>query len=193
MKATSHERGLAEPVVQDREVVRPEVAHDAGVALVDAQVDPRRGAEVQPADLALAQQLLDVHHRRRIHERVARHEDQLALLGHGDQVLALLHGARHRLLDEHVLARLERAPAQVVVGGDRGCEQDAVDLRVVQDRLKLGDALHVREAPRVPRQRVGIAVARVLDADPLELPRVAQEIGAPVAETDDCPVQLGDG
>ena len=43
---------LAEPVVEDREVVTGEVPDDADVLLVQAEVDPRRGDEAHVAELA---------------------------------------------------------------------------------------------------------------------------------------------
>ena len=43
---------LAEPVAEDREVVRPEVPDDADVGLVQPEVHPARRDEVDVAELA---------------------------------------------------------------------------------------------------------------------------------------------
>ena len=69
---------LVEPVEQDREVVRREVA-DHAVGLVLAQVHPRRGDEVDLAQDVLADQVADLVDRRAVEERVARHQHQAAV------------------------------------------------------------------------------------------------------------------
>ena len=64
---------LVEPVQQDRQVVRREVADDA-VGLVLAEVHARRRDEVDLAERAGVDQLLDLVDRRAVDERVARHQ-----------------------------------------------------------------------------------------------------------------------
>ena len=75
----------SEPVAQDREVVRTEVPHDADVGLVQAEVHATRRDEVDLAEIAGVDQLLDRPHGRAVQERVARHEHEVALGGQLDQ------------------------------------------------------------------------------------------------------------
>ena len=96
---------LVEPVAQDREVVGAEVPDHADVALVQAEVHPARGDEVEVAELARVEQLLDRAHRRAVDERVAAHQHEAGLARDPRQLLGLDGRGRERLLDERVLAR----------------------------------------------------------------------------------------
>ena len=78
-------RKLVEPVMKNREVVWREIPHDADVRLVQTEVHPACGDEVDRPELAGVDQPLDRRHRRAVQERVARHQDEVA---------------RHALLDQ---------------------------------------------------------------------------------------------
>ena len=72
--------GLAQPVVEDAEVVRGEVPDHAHVLLVQAQVHALGGDEVDVAELAALDELLDLAHRRAEDEGVADHQREAARL-----------------------------------------------------------------------------------------------------------------
>ncbi len=98
---------FAEPVQQDREVVRTEIPDHADVALMQTQVHSARGNEVDVAKLAGFEQPLDRAYRRAVdevwpHIRRPIRSRQLA------RSSAEFAGLCKRLLDEHVLAGLER-------------------------------------------------------------------------------------
>ena len=73
---------LLQPVEQDREVVRREVA-DHAVGLVLAEVHPRRRDEVDLAEHVLADQVADLVDRRAVEERVAGHQHEAAAPSRG--------------------------------------------------------------------------------------------------------------
>ena len=72
---------LAQPVPQDREVVRAEVPHDADIGLVKAEVHPARGDEVDLSQLPAIEQLLDRPDRGAVQERVAAHQRPATFTG----------------------------------------------------------------------------------------------------------------
>ena len=118
---------LLEPVAQDREVVRREVA-DHAVGLVLAEVHPRRGDEVDLAELVLLDQLADLVDGRAVEERVARHQHEPALLGQLDELDRVVGRRGQRLLDQHVLAGLQRALGDRIVRAGRSGDDHRVDV-----------------------------------------------------------------
>ncbi len=114
--------------------MRGEVPDDADVALVKAEVDAARGEEVELAELAAVEHALDRPHRRAVEESVAAHQQQAAPLGGVYEAGGV--GARvgERLLDEGVLARLDRGQGQLVMRVDRRRDQDRVD-RLVGEQV----------------------------------------------------------
>ena len=71
------------------------------------------------AERAGADQLLQLLDTGVVEEQVTRHADEVALLREADEIIHLLAAHRRRLLDEHVLARLEGLSSEAVVGRDR--------------------------------------------------------------------------
>ena len=86
------------------------------------------------AELAGVDELLHLAQARVVEEQVARHEDAVARAGERDELLHLLAAHRGRLLDEDVLARLERLLGEGVVRRHRRRDRDRVD-RVVCERF----------------------------------------------------------
>ena len=80
-------------------------------------------------------QLLDGVDGRAVEERVTRHEHEPALRGEPHELLRLLERRGERLLDEHVLPRLERGVRERVVRADRRRDHDGVDVRVGENTL----------------------------------------------------------
>ena len=159
-------RRLTEPVLEDREVVRPEVPDDARVRLVQPQVHATRRDEVDVAELTRHDQLLHELHGRAVEERVPRHEHEPALRGESHELLPLLERRGEWLFDEHVLPRLERGVRESVMGADRRCDRDDVDLRVGEDTLVLRRAARGRipGEQRLERRRAARRTARASSA-----------------------------
>ena len=124
------------------------------------------------AERAGVDELLQRLHARVVEEQVARHEHEVALLGERDELVHL--GAAHRrwLLDEHVLARLERALGEGVVLRHVGRDRDRVEALVLQQVVE-----RLRPA-RVRMLRGGVlAVLGLRVAEPGELGELAEVPG----------------
>ena len=83
-------RRLAEPVVQDRDVVGPEIPRHADVLLVQAEIDPAHRDEIDLAKLSVADVVAHEAHRQAVEERVAGHQRQPALVRQPDQFRRVL-------------------------------------------------------------------------------------------------------
>ena len=84
-----------------------------------------------------------------VEEQVTGHQHELALLGEIAELLHLVRVHRRRLLDEHVLSRLQRQLGQFIVRGDRGRDDDRFELGVGQELLEVaGDAGLAGSGPR---------------------------------------------
>ena len=114
------------------------------------------------------------------------HDDEIPFGGGVHQLDALLGGRGERLLDEDVLAGLERGEPERVVGADRRRDRDGVDRLVGEDLVELLAGADAREAPAHQLEAVRVAVADRRDLRALELEEVANEVRAPVTEPDDC-------
>jgi len=176
---------LAEPVVEDAEVVRGEVPDHAHVLLVQAQVHALGGDEVDLAEVAGVDELLDLAHRWAEDEGVADHEREATLGGEVDQLAGLRRVRGHGLLDEDVLAGLEGGPGEGMVRADRREDEHGVDVRVGEDLVVLGGDGHRRVAGLSLLEGLRPGVADPLDLRPRQFAVVAQEVGAPVAVADE--------
>jgi hypothetical protein len=182
----AHVRGpLVEPVVEDREVVRAEVPDDADVGLVEAEVDPARGDEVELAEHAALDQVPDRDDGRAVEEGMAGHQHQVPIGGELDQLEALAARGRERLLDEDVLTGLERAPGEGVMAGHGGRDRHRLQRLVRQELVVALVAPDAREAPSEQLQPLGVVVVDADEVGAVELVQVPGELRAPVAEADD--------
>ena len=174
---------LFEQVEDHRQVVdaqRPECvlvdADDAEVlsVAVDAQHVPERAG----VDQFL--QLLDT---RVMEQEVSGHAHEVALLREADELLHLRAAHGGRLLDEHVLACLERLLGEFVVSR-HGCrDDDGIDLRVVQSGGQIGRDSRRRVAGGVLDAPFFVGIA---DPDELgELSEVPRQIPSPRADSGD--------
>ncbi len=178
-------RRLAEPVAEDREVVRGQVPDDADVRLVQAEVDPAHGDEVDLAELARLDQLLHAHDRGAVDERVARHQDEPAPIRREREVSCGRRGVSERLLDEDVLSGRERGGCELVVARDGGRDRDRVDRRVLEHLVVRLDAADVGEALADGLEPLGPLVAQQLHVRAGRVAEVPDEVRPPVAEADD--------
>ena len=98
------------------------------------------------------------------------HEDEVVLLRQRDELLHLLAAHRRRLLDEHVLARLERLLRERVVRGHGSRDHDRVDRVVGEQVLEGAGDAGLRVARRVLRLQLLVGVA-----DPREVGELADD------------------
>ena len=174
----------ADHVIEDREIVRREVPEHVHVGLEKAQVDPQRVVVRDLAERAASGELAQLLHRAREQERVVDEQRDLLPRGERDQLLALGGARAHRLLDQYVLAALDRAPRQREVRRHRRRDQHRGDVGAVDGRLGLGFARRAgRHAPRLfePRR---IALGDRLHLEAARRDEIAQQVRPPVAEAD---------
>ena len=172
---------LLDQVQDHREVVDAERPQRVLVLADLAEVLAVAVDDEHLAELARVDELLHLLHARVVEEEVAGHEDEPARLGEADQLLHLRDPHRRRLLDEDVLAGLERRFGERIVRRHRRRDDDRLDVG--------GD--HLRELAGHARVRVAVRelfpqrFARV--ADPREVGLVVEdtrEVPAPVAQPD---------
>ena len=176
---------IAEPVAEDREVVRPEVPDDADVGLMQAQIHATRGNEVDLAELARVDEALDHRDRWAVEEGVAGHEDELVLLREPRELDYLLGGGGQRLLDEHVLSGFERGHREGVVARDRRGDRNGIEIAVPQELLIQCGAGDAGKAARDRLEGARPRIAHMRDVEHRRLCEVANEIRAPVPDPDD--------
>ena len=176
------DRVLADQPEDHREVVHAERPERVLVRAHDPEVLPVRVDAEHVAELAGVDELLQLAHARVVEQQVAGHQDEVALGGERDELVHLGALHRRRLLDEDVLAGLERLLRERVVR--RHGRRD-------HDRVELGVGQQLGEVARGPRARIarreGRALLLVEVADPGEVGEdveVAGEVRAPVAEPD---------
>jgi hypothetical protein len=116
---------------------------------------------------------------------VTRHQNAPALCREPGELRALDDRRGERLLDERVLARLERGARELEVGPDRGRDDDRLHLRVGQNVREAGRLADPRVAACDAVERLAPRVADKRELGGRRLVEVADEVRAPVAEADD--------
>ena len=71
-------------------------------------------------------------HRRRVKKRMIDHQGQVSLVRLVDQVPHLVGRLRERLLDEDMLASLQRHERQLIVALHRGGDGNGIDTRIIR-------------------------------------------------------------
>ena len=178
-------RLLAGQAQQDRHVVRAERPQGILVRAELAEVEPVAVDVEDPAEVAVVDQLLELDDAGVVLEQVADHERPPRRRGGADDGLRSRRRLRHRLLDEAVLAGLEHADGERLVGRDGRGQHDGVDRAVGQHLVEVGGEArggeHGRDA-RAVRLR-GVAAPDELGVR--QCRDVAGDVRAPVAETRD--------
>ena len=132
--AVASSRILVDEVEDHREVVHAERPEGVLVRADDAEVDPVAVDAEHVADLARVDQLLQLQHGRVVEQEMAGHEHEVALLGDAHELVHLGGVHRRRLLDEDVLAGLERLLREREVRRHRRRDHDRVE-RVVGEQV----------------------------------------------------------
>src|SRR5580704_9084977 len=83
-------RKLAQPIQKDREVVRAQVPDNAHILLMEPEVHPARGNEVDVSQRASLEQALYRANRGAVDERVAAHQDAILVVRETGQVVSEL-------------------------------------------------------------------------------------------------------
>ena len=126
-------RVLADQPEDHGEVVHAERPERVLVRPHDAEVLPVRVDAEHLAELARVDELLQLSDAGVVEEQVAGHQHEVALARQiRDELVHLRALHRRRLLDENVLARLERLPRELVVGRHGSRDHDRVQFRVGQ-------------------------------------------------------------
>ena len=134
------------------------------------------------AEFAGVDQLLQLLEGRMEAQHMADHEDARIFLRRRHRPLAVRHGQRDRLLDQHVLAGLDRAHGEVGMELRRQRHDDAVDVVAGKQRVRL-DGKAVLLAGETFRSRpvgVGDGMKRA------ERLQRADMVRAPVSASKDC-------
>ncbi len=175
---------LVQPVEEDREVVGGEVEHDA-VGLVFAEVHPRGGDEVDVAQHAVPDQVADLADRRAVEEGVAGQQHEVQVFGQDHQLRGLSRRAGQRLLDQHVLAGLQRLADELVMSVRRRRDRDGFQAGIFEGDVEVAlegragvDGAEVLDPPLV-----ALAEAGEVELGPLD--DVTDDVWAPVAVSDD--------
>ena len=131
------DRFFAQEVEDDGDVVGGETPEDVLFGADQAHVEAIGVAVEDPPQRALLDQLAEFHDRRMVEEDVSDHQHGDAALGQRHQFLALPGVQRQGFLDEHVLAGLQAAADQVVMGGGRGGDGHGGQLGIVEHLLEV--------------------------------------------------------
>ena len=129
-------RILVEQVEDHREVVHAERPQRVLVRADDAEVLSVAVDAQDLAELARIDQFLQLQHARVVEQQVARHQHAVTFGRERDELVHLDGAHRRRLLDQDVLAGLERAFRERMVRRDRGGDDDGVE-DVVQGVVEL--------------------------------------------------------
>ena len=162
-----------------------EIPHDARVLLMEAEVDAAHRDEVDLAELTGLQQIANAVHRRAVEEGMPWHENAAGLLRFARQVERIVRRAGEGLLDEHMLSGRQRRAGDGVVGRDRRRDGHCLDRVVGEDLVQVGGENEARVARADLCQR---ALPSVADRDELRellFVQVADQIGPPIAKSDD--------
>ena len=165
--------------------MRAEVPDDADVALVQAEVDPARGDEVDLAELTPVEELLDGPDRRAVEERVAAHQDAARLVGEGDQLVGHLRSTARAASRRRCACRRSR-----LGGRARQWVPTGVAIRTASTSgssstsVVLGGEGDVGVAAPEALEPVEVLVADPLHLHAAHLDQDPQEVRPPVAEAD---------
>ena len=170
-----HVESAGQDEVHDRQVVRREVPEHVDVGLDEPEVDADAVDEEDVAEEAVRDQLADLQDGRRVAVGVVGHQHEAALPRRLDHLDALRRDVGERLLDDDVLARLERREHDRMVRARRCRDGDRVDRRVARAPRRgsavtgdsadaVGDALRPLGVEVADRGQVPVRLARKLRA-----------------------------
>jgi hypothetical protein len=150
------------------------------------------GADVEHvAELAGLDDVVHLEDRRAVFESMPDHQHQVSLARNLDKFIGLFGRGRQRLLDQHRLARLERAPGHRVVSADRSRDDDTFDIGVIDQVFEAAGGFDVRVQLADVISPLFVEIAGDDPARGPTLIQVAHPVWTPVPETHDAdPAQL---
>ena len=173
-------RLLDDQVIHDRQVVRRQIPQHADVVLKQPQVDARRIVVVERTKRAVVDEIADLSDRPAEQEGVVHHDLQVLPLRQLNQLLGLLRRRGERLLDEHVLAVLERRLRQLEMRPDRRDDRDRVDVGRVQHVGRIAGQMQRRIQALRALQRRGVPIAHRHHLAAADAVQVPDDVRAPI-------------
>ncbi len=115
---------------------------------------------------------------------MAGEKHEATIMGEAGELARLLYRGRKRLFDERVLTGREGRHAEPMVRGDRRRDDDRIDRRIIQDLPEIYCRANagIAAAHAFGELRARVAHERYLGV--LRLDEIADEVRAPIAETD---------
>ena len=165
-----------------RQIVRRQIPQRIVLGVELAEAEPVRMDVLHLAEFAGVDQFLQLLEGRMEAQHMADHEEARICLGRRHRPLAVGHGQRDRLLDQHVLAGLDRAHGGIGMELRRQRHDDGVDVVAGKQRVRIdGKAILLAgETFRARPVGVGDGMER---AERLER---ADVVRAPVSASKDC-------
>ena len=121
-------RRLIEKVQEDGHVVGHQIPDDVHVGADGTKIRPGEGQILELSEGAGADHLLQMIDPRVVAKDVSNHEQALHPAGEVPQLACLVDVGRERLLDQAVLAGLERGAGHLVVAAGVGGDDDRIDV-----------------------------------------------------------------
>ena len=162
-------------------------SHDRVDVLPDrTEVGPRRVQVVRLAELLGRHDLLHLADAGVVEEGVADHQQPAGRVGQIAERFAAGDVQRHRLLDQHVTAVVERARDQRLVRRRRRRDHDRVDVVAREDLVETVAGGDGAVALRTEREAIGTLIADDGQLGARQIAQDARVVRSPVAESDEC-------
>ena len=173
-----------ENIIHDREIVDGKIPEHIDVVLKKTEIYPNGVVVINFAQTSTVNEFADLADRAGIHEGVIDHEHQISLLRHIHEVLYLAGVGRERFLDEHVLAFLQGAQSEVVVGGDWCGNGYRVDRGIFDQFTKIARGPDGRITVVEQSEAVFAEIADTGDLRFFGFKKIADQVRSPVAVSD---------
>jgi hypothetical protein len=178
-------RLVLEQVIEDGDVVRRQIPDGVDVLPDRSEIRPGGVEVVDLPELIRRHALLHLPHAGVVEERIADHQDTARRDRQIAQLVAAGDVEGHRLLDQHVMAALERRFHQLLVRGCGVGDDDGVDA-VAGEHVRDGLAGRYRGIARSHMgQPFGPAVADDRQLNAREIVENACVVGSPVPKSDE--------
>ncbi len=159
-----------------------------GIVLQQAEVDADRVEIEQFAEFAAVDQLANPPDRAIVDEGVIHHQAHAAPIGERRQCFSVRFRRSERLLDQHVLAALDRRLRQREMCIERRRDDHRIHVRSIDHRERVFSS----RDPGMPSlggiPPIGAAIGDRRQANALGFCKISREVGAPIAVADQADV-----